>query len=223
MRILTHLCGQELEHSNGLHRTYFQLTRPDNHGSFATQVERCPRCNELLYETDMRDRIGMPLVIDTPSEPSLARRAALAALALAGYQLHWDDGRWCIRPVDGGHDIVSCDTLDGLVELAQAISVNQIPIRLYCSSGGLEQIWEGLYSVVTGTAIGHAGDGSNQRISVMIEGDQVQVRTTRDAAPLIGRVQQQTSALIEAEFRTEVVGDTECQYSSLMTKPRPAS
>ncbi len=203
MRILIHLCGQELEHTNDLHGTSFQLTRPDNHGSFATEVERCPRCGELLDDTDMRDRAGMPLVIATPSEPSLARRAALAGLGAAGYQLHWDAGRWCIRPVDSEHDIVSSHDLNALIELAQALTANQVPIRLYCSSKRLEQIWEGVYSVATGTALGHVGDGPTQRIIVAIDGDQVQVRATRDAAPLIGRVQQRTSALIEGEFCSE--------------------
>jgi hypothetical protein len=203
MRILRHLCGQELEHSAGPHGACFQLARPGNHDSFATQLERCPRCGELLDDTDMRDRAGRPLVIPLPSELSLARRAALAGLAFAGYQLHWDDGWWRVRPVDGDRDIVSCDTLDGLVELAQAITANQVPIRLYCSSKRLEQVWEGLYSVVTSTALGHAGEGPNQRIIVAIEGEWVQVRATRDAVPLIGRVQQRTNTLIEGEFCTE--------------------
>jgi hypothetical protein len=203
MRILRHLCGQELEHTNGLDGTRFQLAQPDKHGSFAMQVERCPRCNELLDDTDMRDRAGRPLVIPLPSEPSLARRAALAGLAFAGYQLHWDDGWWRVRPVDSDRDIVSCDTLDGLVELAQALTANQVPIRFYCSSKRLEQVWEGLYSVVTSTALGHVGEEPNQRIIVAIEGEWVQVRATRDAVPLIGRVQQRTNTLIEGEFCIE--------------------
>jgi hypothetical protein len=203
MQMLTHLCGQEVQRGAGLYGPYYQLAQLDTHGCFATELQRCPRCGELLDDTDMLDRAGLPLVIDTSAEPNIARRAALAGLGAAGYQLHWEDGRWRIRPVDGDRDIVSCDTLDGLVELAQAITVNQVPIRLYCSSKRLEQIWEGLYSVVTGTALGHAGDKPAQRIIVAIEGEWVQVRATPDAAPLIGRVRQRTDALIEGEFFAE--------------------
>jgi hypothetical protein len=203
MQMLTHLCGQELEHSAGPHGTYFQLIRIGDHGGHAMAVQSCPRCNELLDDADMLDHTGVPLLLTFPSEPSIARRAALAGLGAGGYQLHWDTGLWRVRPIDGEGDIVSCDTLDEIAELAQAIAANQIPIRLYCSSRRLEQIWEGRYSVATGTAIGRVGEGSNQRIIVAIEGEWVQVRATRDAVPLIGRVQQRTNTLIEGEFCRE--------------------
>jgi hypothetical protein len=203
MHMLTHLCGQELEHSAGPHGTYFQLIRSGDYGGYAMAVQCCPRCNELLDDTDMLDHAGVPLLLTSPSEPNIARRATLAGLGAGGYQLRWDDGLWRIRAVDGEGDIVSCDTLDGLVELAQAITANQIPIRLYYSSGRLEQVWEGRYSVATGTAIGRVGNGPNEHIIVMLDGEQVAVRTDRDAAPLIGRVRQRTDALIEGEFFTE--------------------
>jgi hypothetical protein len=211
MQIYTHLCGQELERSADVHGTYFQLIRIDDHDSHAMAVQSCPRCNELLYDTDMLDCTGVPLLHNLPPESSIARHAALAGLGAGGYQLHWDDGWWRVRPVDSDRDIVSCDTLDGLVELAQAISANQIPIRLYYSSGRLEQVWEGRYSVATGTAIGRVGDGPTQRIGVMLDGERMQIRADPNTAPLIGHVRQRTDALIEGEFCTEgYYADTRC-------------
>jgi hypothetical protein len=93
MQLLHHLCGQLLERGAGLHGTYYQLTQVGDAGSRALKIERCPRCNEMLSDTDMLNRAGVPLPIEYPPSWSIRRRAALSSLAAAGYALDWKYGQ----------------------------------------------------------------------------------------------------------------------------------
>jgi hypothetical protein len=121
MLLLRHLCGQILERARGPSSTYYHLISLRNHAGRALQVQRCPRCHELLRDTDMLDSTGMPLIINLVSEQSRARRAILAGLATAGYTLRWEHGQWHIQ--DSDTVIAFADTLDAIVLLASAFTV----------------------------------------------------------------------------------------------------
>jgi hypothetical protein len=132
MHILRHLCGQALERqvlerSNNPPGTYYHLIPGGAGITRAVRVERCPCCNELLDDTDIIDRTGAPLALDTLPAWGVARRAVLAGLAAAGYTLRWADGAWHIRHTDQAADTASASTLDAMIELAQAIITGTDP------------------------------------------------------------------------------------------------
>ena len=125
MLFLRHLCGQILERAAGASGAYYHLIPVRDHGGRAEQVQRCPRCNELLLDTDMRDSTGAPLIINLVSEQSRARHAVLVGLASAGYALRWEDGTWYVRPLASDQDTVSSNALDTIIVLASAIISQQ--------------------------------------------------------------------------------------------------
>jgi hypothetical protein len=125
MLLLQHLCGQTLERAAAPSSAYYHLISLRNRAGCAQQVQRCPRCHELLLDTDMRDSTGAPLIATFLSEQSRARRAILAGLAAAGYTLRWEDGSWYVRSLASDQDIASSDTLDTISAQASAIIPQQ--------------------------------------------------------------------------------------------------
>jgi hypothetical protein len=125
MLFLRHLCGQILERSAGPSGAYYHLIPLRDHASRAEQVHRCPRCHELLLDTDMRDSTGAPLISNLVSEQSRARQAVLLELASAGYALRWEDGCWYVRSLASDQDTVSSESLDAIIDQASAIASQQ--------------------------------------------------------------------------------------------------
>jgi hypothetical protein len=121
MLLLQHLCGQTLERAAAPSSAYYHLISLRNCAGCAQQVQRCPRCHELLLDTDMLDSTGMPLIGNLVSEQSRARRAVLAGLTSAGFALRWEDGSWYVWPLASDQDTLSSDTLDTIIAQASAI------------------------------------------------------------------------------------------------------
>jgi len=206
MQVIRHLCGQPLERCAGPQGSYL-AAKPSGHARVHhVAVQTCPRCGEPLADTDCTDRNGVPLVVDNPSAWSIARRAALAGLAAAGYTLAYDPdppgGYWRIAIVGVDYTLASTDNLDAIVELAAAIAAGQIPIKLYWNwlSGQTESIWEGVYSPATGRALGGIVLGKPEQITVAISGNRVEISGGPLDEPQIGHMWRQTPALIEVEF-----------------------
>jgi len=208
MQMINHLCGQDLERGSGPHGVYL-VAKPSGRVHHI-DVQTCPQCGETLCDTDCTDRAGVPLVVDSPTEWSIARRAALTGMAAAGYTLRYDPGHagaggpggyWRIGAPGVDYDIVSSDNLDAVIELAAALTAGQVPIRLYWNwlNGSTEHIWQGVYSPATGRALGGAALGRPERIRVAIDGQRVEFQRGDDA-PQIGTLWRRTKQLIEVEF-----------------------
>jgi hypothetical protein len=132
MQILRHLCGQALERQalergSNLPGTYYHLIPGGAGITRAVRVERCPRCNEWLDDTDLLEPAGVPLALEHPSERSIARRMVLARLAEAGSVLRWADGAWYIRHGERDEDVAAAATLDAIIERARSITTTTDP------------------------------------------------------------------------------------------------
>jgi hypothetical protein len=125
MQILMHLCGQQLE--RGTNGAYFHLIPVLDRVMRADKVQRCPRCNEWLDDTDMADRAGVPLALDSLPPWAVARRAVLADLATASYVLGWEKSAWHIRQAQRDEDVASAATLEAIIERARTITTGADP------------------------------------------------------------------------------------------------
>lgn len=122
---LIHLCGQPLECASGPASAYFLRV-----GHRAVDVQYCPRCGVRLFDIDMYDAAGAPLVAAPEDRLSQQHRAALADLVFAGYTFCWDAGTW--RNSLAGHDepLASFGTLEAMLALASVLSLGQTPIQM---------------------------------------------------------------------------------------------
>jgi hypothetical protein len=125
MHILRHLCGQQLE--RGTNGVYFHLIPVLDRAMRADKVQRCPRCNEWLDDTDMADRAGVPLAVGSLPAWAVARRAVLADLATAGYTLRWEKSAWYIRHSERFEDVSSATALEAIIERARTIATGADP------------------------------------------------------------------------------------------------
>ena len=195
MHQLFHLCGQPLERTSGPAGALQRV------GRRAVDVEHCPRCGARLFDIDMCDADGVPLVGTPAGKLAQQRRVALADLAFAGYTFWWDAGIWRISLAGQDEPFASFDDLEAMIALASALSAGQTLIRMLWRwpNSDAERIWHGVYSASTGRALGHADDEPNELVMLAIDGERVELHRRRGPVQ-IGRIRQRSERLIELDF-----------------------